>query len=121
MVVKATRMTRTTVEVLAVLLGGALNGEDLHGLEVCRRTGLKSGTVYPILDRLHRAGWVITWWEKEEAWQGDAAERWRPRRRYYQLSNAARQPSVEAIRAHRPTTQQPHVGRGLGDIPGTVS
>ncbi|MEU3683738.1 MarR family winged helix-turn-helix transcriptional regulator [Streptomyces sp. NPDC030592] len=28
------------------------------GLEICRATGKGSGTVYPILDRLGRAGWI---------------------------------------------------------------
>ncbi|MFD6490683.1 PadR family transcriptional regulator [Streptomyces sp. NPDC060188] len=28
------------------------------GLAICRETGLGSGTVYPILDRLLTAGWI---------------------------------------------------------------
>lgn len=121
MAVKPTRMTRTTVEILDVLLSGLFAGEDMHGLEVCRQTGLKSGTVYPVLDRLRRAGWVTTWWEDDETWQATSDERWRPRRRYYRLTNEARQPAREAVLAHRPSA--PRVDRlsGLGDNPGVIS
>jgi DNA-binding MarR family transcriptional regulator len=28
------------------------------GLSICRGTGLSSGSIYPILDRLLKAGWV---------------------------------------------------------------
>ena len=78
------RMTRTTRDVLHVLLDGSR--EDLHGLEICRRTGLGSGTVYPILARLERAGWLSTRWEDEESWQNPEDGRRRPRRRFYTLT-----------------------------------
>lgn len=78
------RMTRTTRDVLRVLFDGSR--EDLHGLEICRRTGLGSGTVYPILARLERAGWLSTRWEDEESWQNPDDGRRRPRRRFYALT-----------------------------------
>ncbi|MGH8879134.1 MAG: PadR family transcriptional regulator, partial [Stackebrandtia sp.] len=44
-------------------------------------TGLPSGTLYPILVRLERAGWVATAWEDV-----DASAAGRPARRYYRLT-----------------------------------
>lgn len=34
-----------------------------HGYDLCRQTGLKAGTVYPILMRLADRGWLETSWE----------------------------------------------------------
>lgn len=78
------RMTRTTIDVLSVLLDGTQ--EDLHGLEICRRAGLGSGTTYPLLARLEKAGWVETRWEDEQAWLEPSDGKRRPRRRYYRLT-----------------------------------
>jgi DNA-binding transcriptional ArsR family regulator len=52
-----------------------------YGLEVIRRTHLKSGTVYPLLDRLESMGWVTSRWEDV-----DPASEGRPRRRLYSLT-----------------------------------
>lgn len=51
-----------------------------YGLEIMRLTGLRSGTVYPILARLEREGVVESWWEDDASAQG------RPRRRYYRAT-----------------------------------
>jgi PadR family transcriptional regulator PadR len=55
--------------------------ERLYGLELMEQTGLKSGTLYPVLARLERSGWVISTWEEI-----DPQTAGRPRRRYYKLS-----------------------------------
>ncbi len=36
-----------------------------HGYELCRQTGLKAGSMYPILIRLADRGWLETMWETE--------------------------------------------------------
>jgi DNA-binding PadR family transcriptional regulator len=90
------RMTRTTREVLSVLLDGAAGHEKLHGLEICRRGRLGTGTTYPILTRLERAGLVEAEWESEEAWQNPADGRRRPRRRLYTLTGLGRQTAEQA-------------------------
>ena len=36
-----------------------------HGYGLCRQTGLKSGSMYPILMRLADRGWLETDWESE--------------------------------------------------------
>ena len=46
-----------------------------------RDTGLASGTLYPILVRLERAGWVEAQWEDI-----DPTVEGRPSRRYYRLT-----------------------------------
>jgi PadR family transcriptional regulator PadR len=81
---------RITVQVLKVLKALLEESGDEHfGWAICRSTRLPSGTVYPILLRLERAGWIVS------QWQGDYEpdKEGRPRRRYYRLS------SVGAARA----------------------
>lgn len=50
-----------------------------HGYDISRETALKSGTLYPILMRLERHGWLESRWEDEPA-PG------KPRRHLYRLS-----------------------------------
>ncbi|MEW9526911.1 PadR family transcriptional regulator [Microbispora sp. NPDC049125] len=73
------RITSATVDVLDVLLAGQ---EPRWGLEIVKATGRASGTVYPILDRLERSGWVTSTWEAD-------SERRGPRRRLYQITGEA--------------------------------
>lgn len=72
-------MSSTTLAVLAAFLGAA--PEPRYGLELMKEADVKSGSLYPILDRLEDEGWVIGEWEKTSA---QAAGR--PRRRYYRLT-----------------------------------
>ncbi|WP_250037488.1 PadR family transcriptional regulator [Paractinoplanes maris] len=73
------RITASVLKVLAGLL--AEPGAQRYGLELMQETGLPSGTLYPILARLERAGWVESRWE-----QIDPAAEGRPSRRYYVLT-----------------------------------
>jgi PadR family transcriptional regulator PadR len=62
-----------------------------YGFEIAKATGLKSGTLYPIMARLEEAGWVTSGWELPT----DVSSG-RPRRRYYRLSpDAAARARVE--------------------------
>jgi PadR family transcriptional regulator, regulatory protein PadR len=75
-------MVRTTGPLLKVLR--ALIDEpsgEMYGLDLLRATGLKSGTLYPLLARLEGQGWVRRRWEDV-----DPAEEGRPRRRFYSLT-----------------------------------
>ena len=36
-----------------------------HGYDLCQQTGLKAGSIYPILIRLADRGWLETAWETE--------------------------------------------------------
>lgn len=51
------------------------------GTELSKATGLGSGTMYPLLAKLEKAGWLTPEWEVI-----DPSEAGRPRRRYYTLT-----------------------------------
>ena len=68
-----------------------------HGYALAKQTGLKSGTLYPILIRLADRGLV------EACWQ-DEPEPGRPRRHLYRLTAAGLASATEALAsAARPT------------------
>jgi len=72
-------LTSQTHAVLAALLSDP--GHPHYGLEIAQEADLKSGTIYPILARLERMGWVSSEWEEI-----DEAAAGRRRRRYYRLT-----------------------------------
>jgi PadR family transcriptional regulator, regulatory protein PadR len=74
------RLTPQTIAVLRVLL--AAPAEPRYGLDIARETGLKTGTLHPILARLRQAGWIDSFWEAPE----DHEDQGRPRRRYYRFT-----------------------------------
>jgi DNA-binding PadR family transcriptional regulator len=74
------RMSLQTLRVLEVFLESP--GDQLAGADVQKRTGLASGTLYPILLRLEGAGWFVSCWETI-----DPAVAGRPRRRLYRLTS----------------------------------
>ncbi len=51
------------------------------GTELSKITGIGSGTLYPLLAKLEKAGWLTPEWEMI-----DPKEAGRPRRRYYTLT-----------------------------------
>lgn len=53
-----------------------------YGFDVMDATGLPSGTVYPVLRRLEKEGFVRADWEDAEV----ARDEQRPSRRYYELT-----------------------------------
>ena len=73
------RNTATTRQVLNAFVESG--GTRLYGFDLIRVTGLPSGTVYPILQRLEGEGWLSSAWE-----QIDPTELGRPRRRFYRIS-----------------------------------
>jgi DNA-binding PadR family transcriptional regulator len=56
--------TPATESVLAVFLEHPL--EEHYGWELMERTGIPSGTLYPILDRLSRKGWLESHWDTSQ-------------------------------------------------------
>lgn len=70
------RTTPATTDVLRALLD---EPGPTWGLRLVKSTGRPTGTVYPILERLQAAGWVISSWEDDQ-------ERPGPRRRLYSLT-----------------------------------
>lgn len=73
------RMTLATRLVLDALQTSP--DQSWYGMQVIAATGLPSGTVYPILARLEREGFITSTWE---TFNPDAG---RPRRRYYRMVN----------------------------------
>lgn len=71
--------------------------EPRYGLDMGAATGLPSGTIYPILARLERIGWVESDWEDPEAHIAEG----RPRRRYYRLTREGAECAAEALQAVR--------------------
>lgn len=55
--------------------------EELSGADVHKRSGIASGTLYPILLRLESAGWFVSRWETI-----DPVRAGRPRKRLYRLT-----------------------------------
>jgi PadR family transcriptional regulator PadR len=51
------------------------------GYELSRRTGIRSGALYPILRRMLECGWLVDGWEDQAETEGK-----RPPRRYYELT-----------------------------------
>lgn len=98
-----TRITPATLDVLQCLL----SGDSAWGLQIIKLTQRPAGSVYPILERLERSGWVNSEWEDDPARPG-------PRRRLYSLTTdgalAARE--VVASRAPRPTLSGRTAGAG---------
>ncbi|MEO8527863.1 MAG: PadR family transcriptional regulator [Pseudolysinimonas sp.] len=79
------RVTPATVDVLAALQD---SHDPIWGLAIIKSSGHPAGSVYPILDRLERSGWVTSAW-------ADEPDRAGPRRRYYELT-------ADGARAARP-------------------
>ena len=88
------RMTVQTQAVLGALLSA--DGE-VYGLQLVRASGLAAGTIYPILQRLLAAGWIVARWEPPE----DAHAEHRPPRRYYELSPGGRARAFNALHSAR--------------------
>ena len=84
------RMTLQVQLVLRTLLADP--GRELYGLEVVRATGLLPGTIYPIMARLERAGWVASRWEEL-----DQHKAGRPRRRFYRITASGLQHARDAV------------------------
>lgn len=78
---------RVSTDMLKVL--GAMLEDPIawhYGLRLAKDAKIASGTVYPMLARLERAGWLESKWEK-----AGPDNEGRPRRRLYRLTGAGEQ------------------------------
>ena len=73
------QLTSQTVNVLMAFTNAY--GSELSGADIGRLTKLPSGSLYPILLRLEKAGWLESHWEL-----GDPSVLGRPRRRFYSVT-----------------------------------
>ena len=90
MVSDAPQLTAQTLKVLIALLESPR--DELSGAEIRKSAKLQSGTLYPILLRLERVGWLESRWEVE-----DPQSLGRPRRRYYRVTALGAQQARAAV------------------------
>jgi PadR family transcriptional regulator, regulatory protein PadR len=87
-VVRDRKLSPQALSVLTVLCAEPLMWR--HGYDIARETGLKSGTLYPILIRLADHGWLEAGWEDEQP-------AGRPRRHLYRLTSEGLAHGGEAL------------------------
>jgi DNA-binding PadR family transcriptional regulator len=85
-----------TIPMLAVLAALTDGGGGWYGLRIAGATALRTGTVYPLLTRLERAGWVTATWEDKNS--PDEKKDPGARRKYYQLTPQGRENALRALR-----------------------
>jgi PadR family transcriptional regulator, regulatory protein PadR len=78
------RKTQALVQVAAALMSDP--SERHWGYELSKLSGIRSGVMYPILQRMLDQGWLTDGWED----QGRIGKAKRPPRRYYELTDAGR-------------------------------
>lgn len=78
------RKTHALVQVAVALMSDA--GGRHWGYELSKLSGVRSGVMYPILQRMLNEGWLVDGWE-EQLHAGNAK---RPPRRYYELTEAGK-------------------------------
>lgn len=86
------RLSRQTLAILDALL--VRPAQWSHGYSLSQLTRISSGTLYPILMRLEKLGWLETRWE-------DARVPGRPPRHLYRLTGNGREWAREELRAAR--------------------
>ncbi|SNY38335.1 PadR family transcriptional regulator [Paractinoplanes atraurantiacus] len=91
------RLTPQTVAVIRALLEDP--AKPRWGRDIAAETGLKSGTLHPILARLEHAGWVESTWEDP----ADHEDKGRPRRRYYRFTPHSAEQARLALATHTAT------------------
>jgi DNA-binding PadR family transcriptional regulator len=79
---------------LAVLLRSPTTPK--YAYDVSQEAGLPRGSIYAMLRRMERAGWVESEWERV-----DPAVELRPPRRYYRLTPAGERVAWETVRDTR--------------------
>ena len=84
------RRSRQSMAVLEALL--ARTGQWHYGYAISTQTSIPSGTLYPILMRLDKLGWLETRWE-------DGVPSGRPPRHLYRLSGNGRVWAREELRS----------------------
>lgn len=88
---KGMRLSHTTLRVLRAFLDQPTN--PLAGSDIWKETGVLSGSLYPILSRLEKAGWLVSEWEELEPSMAG-----RPRKRLYRLTAIGARNAKQALR-----------------------
>lgn len=88
-------MKPLSTSALAVL--GAVSRVVRYGFDIMDATNLPSGTVYPVLGRLERDGYVRSKWEAQSLAQREK----RPPRRYYEITASGARALAESAEHYR--------------------
>ena len=86
-------MPKKGLPVGAVLVLHAMARGHRYGFDLIEQTGLTSGTVYPTLDRLERAGYASSSWEDAEVAHAEK----RPPRRYFEITTDGKRELIAAL------------------------
>jgi len=78
------RRTHALVQVALALM--ADSSARHWGYELSKRSGVRSGVMYPLLNRMLGQGWLADGWED----QGQVGRTKRPPRRYYELTDVGK-------------------------------
>lgn len=78
-------MSKIRLTYATAMVVQALDRGYRYGFDIAEVTGIRGGTVYPILRRLEENGFVEGKWEDIELARSEG----RPSRRYYALADAA--------------------------------
>ncbi len=92
------RFTRQTLGLLDALLTAP--AKQWYGLELMELTSLSSGTIYPLLHRLERDGWLTA--TREDVEPVDAG---RPRRRLYRLTGSGEAAGRRILEDRQPRSE----------------
>lgn len=93
------KVTHSLALVALTILQMSHEGDGyIWGYQLSKRSGVRSGVLYPQLDRMLDEGWLADHWEERQEGQT------RPPRRYYTLTDAGRI-ELGAV-AHRVQTEQ---------------
>jgi PadR family transcriptional regulator, regulatory protein PadR len=88
-IVSGFRLTQPAFKVLRFLLD---QRQPCSGAEIGKATGVFSGTLYPMLMRMEKSGWLESRWEEV-----DPSNVGRPRRRFYELTATGQNEAVRAF------------------------
>jgi len=88
------RLSHPALKVLRVFLTAFSDNvrSEIAGADIMKSAGISSGTLYPILLRLERAGVLASRWEKDTP-----QDLGRPRRRLYRITSAGAAIAHEAL------------------------
>lgn len=75
------RLTNASIQVVLALLDDTVDAH--YGYDLGKRARVRTGVLYPILQRMLLEGWLQDHWE-------DTALRGRPARRYYTVTDIGR-------------------------------
>lgn len=99
-IVSGFRLTQPALKVLRFLLDRPRHHPS--GAEIAKATGSLSGTLYPMLIRMEKSGWLTSRWEEV-----DPSEVGRPRRRFYELTAVGKTEAVKALKELQVNVEAP--------------